>query len=111
MFGKKSFVLAAVGLMLAGATVTSASAETVWQRHHPRRVEVNHRLANQYRRIREERREGEITRRQAIALHRDDHRIRNEERSMASLDNSHLTRADQRALNQQENAVSHDIPR
>jgi hypothetical protein len=99
-----------IGAALAGAFVSAisvgATAETRWQNHHPRRVEVNHRLNNLNRRIAEERREGELTRGQATAEHRQVHQIRKEERAMARVNGSHLTRADQRALNQQENAVS-----
>ena len=111
MRAKHILVIGAVGAMLASMAATAASAETPWQRHHPRREEVNHRLANQNRRIHEERREGEINGAQAAQLHREDHSIRREERSMARLDNGHITRADKRALNQQENAVSRQIPR
>lgn len=87
----------------------AAFAGTTWQNHHPRRVEVNQRLANQNKRIDAERREGEITKTQAKALHAEDRQVRQEERVMASHDNSHLTRADQRSLNQQENAISRQI--
>ena len=45
----------------------------------------------------------------AHGLAREDHTIRTEERDMARLDNGHITRADQRSLNQQENAVSEQI--
>jgi hypothetical protein len=89
----------------------SAFAETSWEWNHPRRDQVNDRLQNQSRRINQEYREGEITRGQARALHREDRQIRREERTMASLDGGHITRADQRALNQQENVVSRQIGR
>jgi len=39
----------------------TASADTAWQRHHPRREEVNARLVRQSHRITTERREGELT--------------------------------------------------
>jgi hypothetical protein len=97
--------IATVTLAFAG----TASAETHWDATHPRRVEVNHRLTNQDRRIHQEVREGEMSHAQAAQLHRDDHQIRHEERLMASQDNSHLTRVDDRALNQQENHVSRQI--
>ncbi len=93
------------GLLASAGTASAAD----WQKTHPRRAEVNHRLANQDKRINTERREGEISGQQAHALHAEDHSIRHEERSMASLDNGHITKADQRALNQQENAVSRQI--
>jgi hypothetical protein len=72
---------------------------------------VNDRLANQNRRINQERREGEITRAQANRLHSEDRAIRNEERTMAGFNNGHITGAEQKALNQQENAVSSQIGR
>jgi hypothetical protein len=113
MFGPK-FVKAAVALF-AGALVMgvagSAFAETSWERHHAWRDQVNDRLENQNRRINHEYREGEFTRGQARQLHRDDRRIRHEERDMARLDHGHITRADRRALNQQENGVSRMIGR
>jgi hypothetical protein len=97
------FAVASAGLM------TNASAETQWQKDHPRRTEVNARLNNQDKRLHNEVREGEITRTQASALHREDHQIRREERSMASQNGGHITKTEQRALNQQENAVSAQI--
>ncbi len=103
-----ALTLAALG---AVSVSTGALAETTWQKEHPRRTEVNQRLANQDRRIHNEVRSGEISHQQAAALHHEDHQIRNEERAMASHDDGHITRADQSALNQQENAVSRQIGR
>src|ERR1700678_2057824 len=60
------------GLTLAGAASASA---TPWQHAHPRRVEVNHRLAHQDMRIHRALREGRIGPRQAANLHREDHMI------------------------------------
>jgi hypothetical protein len=105
---RKLLTAAAVALSLAGLA-TASFADTAWQRHHPRRVEVNRRLANQNRRIREERKEGEINGRQAARLHREDRAIRREERAMARTNGGHLTKAEQHALNQQENQVSRQI--
>jgi hypothetical protein len=59
MLLKKTILAAALGLAAIAGTAASASAETYWRDHHPRRVEVNHRLANQDWRIDRERREGE----------------------------------------------------
>jgi hypothetical protein len=109
---KSTTLLLAAGLtsaVLGAGIATSARAETAWQAHHPRRTEVNHRLNNQDRRINHEYREGEISGRQAARLHREDRQIRHEERAMASQNGSHITRSEQRTLNQQENAVSHRI--
>jgi hypothetical protein len=101
----------AAAALFAIAFVSTASAETQWERTHPRRDQVNDRLENQNRRINRELREGEITRGEARQLHREDRAIRREERTMARFDNGHITRAEQRALNQQENAVSRQIGR
>jgi hypothetical protein len=106
----KILMAGAAAVILSSGVSASAFANT-WQASHPRRAEVNHRLGNQYHRINHEYREGEISRGQAMRLHREDHRVRGEERAMASLDHGHITRADQRALNQQENHISRQIGR
>jgi hypothetical protein len=93
------------------AQTPAAAADGQWAKSHPRRAEVNARLANQNRRINKEVREGEITRGQAAKLHQQDHQIRKEERTMASTNGGHITKAEQRALNQQENQVSREIGR
>ena len=97
----------ATSLLLGNMAV--ASAESNWAKNHPRRAQVNKRLANQNRRIRNERKEGEITKSQARNLHREDHAIRQEERDMASQNGGHITKQEQRVLNQQENNVSRQI--
>ncbi len=99
-------VLTASIALLAG--VGDASAET-WAQSHPRRAEVNHRLAHQSHRINRELHKGEINRSQARALHRQDRTVRGEERFMASQNHGHITKAGQRALNQQENGISREI--
>ena len=76
---------------------------------HSRRAEVNDRLADQNRRIDAERRSGEITGAQAHQLHREDRQVAQEERDMASQDGGRITRAEQAALNQQENGISRQI--
>jgi hypothetical protein len=97
-----------ISISLAGVA-TSALAETTWEQNHPRRDQVNDRLANQNQRIKTEVAEGEMSKGQAAKLHRDDRQIRGEERAMASQNNGHITRQEQKTLNQQENAVSRKI--
>ncbi|HLZ84492.1 MAG TPA: hypothetical protein VKQ54_13085 [Caulobacteraceae bacterium] len=99
----------AMGLAVVVAGATSASADTRWQSHHPRREEVNSRLARQNHRITVERREGELTRGQAHALRAEDRGIRSQERFYASRNGGHITRAEQRRLNREENGVSGQI--
>jgi uncharacterized protein YllA (UPF0747 family) len=101
--------LTAVALAMSIIAGT-ASAETTWQKNHPRRTQVNSRLANQNRRIHQDVKNGTLTKGQAAALHNDDHQIRQEERDMASQNGSHITRSEDHVLNQQENSVSNQIP-
>ncbi len=107
--------IAALTLMasLIGAAASSAMAaepkDTTWQKNHPRREQVNNRLANQNKRIKTEVKEGELSKSQAASLHKEDHQIRKEERLMASQNGGHITKQEQKTLNQQENAVSTQI--
>lgn len=89
-------------------TATAASAGT-WGASHPRRHEVNSRLENQNDRINAGVRDGQLTHAEAHSLRSDDRALRTEERTMARNDGGHITKADQRALNQQENANSRAI--
>ncbi|WP_038495698.1 hypothetical protein [Collimonas arenae] len=103
-------VAGAITLLAFGAMfATSSFAETTWQKNHPRRTEVNHRLANQNARIHQEVKSGQITGAQAAGLHKEDHQVRQEERSMASQDGGHITKQERKTLNQQENGISQQI--
>jgi hypothetical protein len=102
-------VNALAALIFTAGLAGVAMADTEWEKHHPRRDEVNDRLVNQDKRIHREVKQGDLTKAQATALHKDDRMIRREERDMAKLDHGHITKADQKALNQQENVVSKDI--
>ena len=99
-------LLALVGVALVAPTPALAS----WRTAHPRRTEVNARLRNLDRRVGAERREGDLTTAQSRDLRREDRSIRQEERDMARNDNGHITKSEQRVLNQQENALSNQIP-
>lgn len=94
-------------MMTWGAT--GAMAESAWEQEHPRRAEVNARLNNQNKRIRDQVKEGELTKAQAAKLHRQDRQVRKEERMMSSQNGGHITKQEQRALNRQENAISKKI--
>ena len=99
-------LVGAIGLC---ASFAASAADTQWQKDHPRREQVNSRLKNQNARIHNEVKEGEISKGQAAQLHHEDHQIRQEERSMASQNGGHITKQEQRTLNQQENGVSKQI--
>jgi hypothetical protein len=110
MNSKLKTLLAAAGLVVALAGAAGAAqADTPWQAHHPRREEVNNRLAIQNFRIHQQRRSGDISAYQAYRLHLADQRIRNQERWFARRDGGHITRFEQTRLNHEENRVSHRI--
>ena len=100
---------AALALPLCAPVAHAQQPETQWEKTHPRRDQVNDRLQNQNRRIKNEVKEGEISKQQASKLHKEDRQIRQEERDMASQNGGHITKQEQKTLNQQENAVSREI--
>ncbi|HEX3835708.1 MAG TPA: hypothetical protein VHW25_01985 [Steroidobacteraceae bacterium] len=106
---RKTLTFAAAAAMLAGV-VGTASAATSWQKSHPRRTQVNHRLHNQNRRIHNDVKHGTMSHGQAASAHKEDHQVRQEERDMAGQNGSHLTKPEQRVLNKQENGISSQIP-
>ncbi len=103
-------VLTAIAATVSLACLAApAFADTPWQANHPRREQVNSRLGNQNARIHREVSNGQISRAKAARLHAADHRIRMQERRMASRHDSHLTRREDARLNREENHVSHRI--
>lgn len=110
----KILVVGTAALALAGLAGTSfaqtAGGDTTWQKNHPRREEVNNRLHNQNARIRQDVQNGTLSKGQAATLHKQDRQVRQEERAMASQNGGHITKSEQKVLNQQENAISKDIP-
>ncbi len=105
---KKLSLLATVIIGLL--TVSSATfAQSTYAQTHPRRHEVTARLSNQNRRIHNEVSHGDMSRAEAARLHRQDRRIRTEERRMARRDHGHITPQEQARLNRQENRVSKKI--
>jgi hypothetical protein len=105
---RKLLTAAALSAAIAGVAAT-ALADTQWEKDHPRREQVNNRLANQNKRIHNEVKQGELTKGQAAKLHQEDRNIRKEEKLMASQNGGHITKQEQKTLNQQENKVSKQI--
>ena len=95
--------------LASGVLFSAPAAANRWEHRHPRRDQVVDRVQNQDRRIREERREGDITRAQARALRLSDRSIRLQQRADARANDGHITRAEQRTLNQELNANSNAI--
>jgi Tfp pilus assembly protein PilN len=100
----------AATLVALAALAGTASANEHWQKEHPRRAETNDRLAKQNARIDKDVKNGTMTKSQAQAAHQKDQQVRQEEHDMASQNGGHITKTEQNALNQQENAISHTIP-
>jgi hypothetical protein len=98
---KKTIFVTLVFLSFAGISMAGV--------HHPRRKEVNNRLAYQNARIDHKEAEGKMSPKEANKLHKEDHQIRQEEKDMASQDNGHITKQEQKTLNQQENKTSRQI--
>jgi hypothetical protein len=107
---RNSALITLASLFIAGATVP-AFAESVWDRHHPRRDQVNDRIAHQERRITQERREGELSRSQARAMRGQLAGIRDQERYDARFDRGHISRYEQGQLNRELNYTSREIGR
>ena len=102
--------LATLALSLGFVAATTQLAAAGWAQNHPRRAEVNARLTLQNWRITQAEKHGLLSPGQANALHAQDRFIRKEERFDASFNGGHITRAEQKTLNQQENGVSSKIP-
>jgi hypothetical protein len=96
-------------LVLAQTPAPAPAGDSSFDATHPRRAEVNQRLANQNQRIDNKVAEGKMTPAQGAAVRGQDHQIRQEERSMASQNGGHITKTEQKALNQQENHTSNEI--
>jgi len=105
----KSMMIAGALIVASVGVCTAQAADTKWQKNHPRREQVNDRLHNQNKRIHEEVKEGDLSKGQASQLHKDDRQIRQEERDMARQNGGHITKQEQKTLNQQENQVSKEI--
>lgn len=112
MFACKSrqvALLTVASLIFASSSSSVFAQDADWKKTHPRRAEVNARLKNQNQRINQEVKEGDMSKAKAAKLKKEDHQIRREERAMASQNGGHLTKQEQKTLNQQENAVSKKI--
>ncbi len=103
----KNFALVALMASVVLAGGTSLAGE--WQQHHPRRAEVNGRLANQNARVRAGLKDDQLSRGQAQQIHAEDRDIRDQERLYAKDHNGHISKGEQQLLNQQENSVSKQI--
>jgi hypothetical protein len=105
--------LGAAGIAAAAlaflATSRPAVAGGKWDKEHPRRAEVNGRLANQNKRIAQGEKSGRISKQQGAQLHAEHQNIRSQERADGAAHGGHITKGEQRQLNHEENAESKQI--
>ena len=101
---KTKITIAIAMIAFLGLSTTSFA-----QTRHPRRAEVNRRIARQNNRIDRKEADGEMSKKEANKLHHEDHQIKHEEKDMASQDGGHITKQEQKTLNQQENHESKQI--
>jgi len=98
-------------VVFAGLTNFSMAQEPGSAKKHPTHSEVNQRLLDLNRRIRNKEENREMSRRLAGNLRRQGQQIREEERKMASRHGGRITKHEQNRLNHQENHLSRKIHR
>jgi hypothetical protein len=114
-FGKSLLVLAVGGLMVAGsaaaqtATTTSGAGPGVVDPGHPRVNEVNRREQNQQNRIAKGIQNGKLSSRQTTNLEKRETSVQNREKKDMAQHNGHLTKAEQKGINRQQNRISKSI--
>lgn len=109
-------ILAVGGLMFVGSAAaqstnsnSSGAGPGVVDPGHPRVNEVNHREANQQRRIGNGVAKGTLTSKQATNLEKRETAVENREQADMSKHNGHLTKAEQAGINRQQNRISRSI--
>ena len=113
-FTKSLLVLAVGGLMIAGSasaqtSTTSGAGPGVIDPGHPRVNEVNNREENQQQRIGNGIKSGKLNSQQAANLEKRETNVQNREKADMAKNNGHLTKAEQRGINRQQNRISRSI--
>jgi len=107
--------MAVGGLMLLGSaaaqTSTSGAGPGVVDPGHPRVNQVNRREARQQKRIGNGVANGTLNSKQATRLEKRETAVQNREQVDMSKHNGHLTKAEQRGINRQQNRISRSIAR
>lgn len=107
-------ILAVGGLMFVGSaaaqsTTTSGAGPGVVDPGHPRVNQVNGREARQQKRIGNGIKNGTLTSQQATHLEKRETAVQNREKADMAAHNGHLTKAEQRGINRQQNRISRSI--
>ncbi len=114
-FTKSLLILAVGGLMLAGSasaqtsTTTSGAGPGVVDPGHPRVNQVNNREENQQQRIGNGVKNGTLTSQQTANLEKRETSVQNREKADMAKNNGHLTKAEQKGINRQQNRISKSI--
>lgn len=96
-------------LIMIMSFVNAARAAETFAEKHPRRAEVNARLRNQNKRIREGLKSGKLTPAQAKALRGEEAGIKAQERAEVKANGGYLTKGEQKQLNRELNQDSRQI--
>ena len=113
-FTKSLLALAVGGLMLAGSasaqtSTTSGAGPGVVDPGHPRVNQVNGREANQQKRIGNGVANGKLNSQQTTNLEKRETSVQNREKKDMAEHNGHLTKAEQKGINRQQNRISKSI--
>ena len=113
-FTNSLLALAVGGLMLAGSasaqtSTTSGAGPGVVDPGHPRVNEVNKREENQQQRIGNGVKSGKLSAQQTSNLEKREANVQNREKKDMAAHNGHLTKAEQKGINRQQNRISKSI--
>ncbi|HLX82669.1 MAG TPA: hypothetical protein VKR59_02145 [Terriglobales bacterium] len=113
-FSKSLAALAVSGLMIVGSasaqtSTTSGAGPGVVDPGHPRVNEVNGREENQQQRIANGVASGKLNSQQTANLENRETSVQNREKADMAAHNGHLTKAEQRGINRQQNRISKSI--
>ena len=113
-FSKSLAALAVSGLMIVGSasaqtSTTSGAGPGVVDPGHPRVNEVNGREENQQQRIANGVSSGKLNSQQTANLENRETSVQNREKADMAAHNGHLTKAEQKGINRQQNRISKSI--
>ena len=114
-FTRSLLVLAVGGLLLAGSASAQTSSNTsgagpgVYDPGHPRVNQVNRREANQQKRIANGIANNKLSAQQASNLEKREASVQHREQKDMAAHNGHLTKAEQKGINRQQNRISKSI--
>ena len=114
-FTNSLLVLAVGGMLLAGSAAAQTSTNAsgagpgVVDPGHPRVNEVNQREENQQQRIANGVSSGKLSAQQTSNLEKREASVQNREQKDMAAHNGHLTKAEQKGINRQQNRISKSI--